>query len=65
MIKKYTVLGIREGIATVKHKCWFCKRNHTISYPCDDIGMKTKINQLCENCDNDLKHFKKNNPELC
>ena len=62
---KYVVLGTENGIATVKHKCWFCKRKHTLRYPLDDVGMITKIKQLCNTCDDDLEKFKKNNPELC
>jgi hypothetical protein len=62
---KYIVLGKENGIATVKHKCWFCKRKHTVCYPFDDVGMDTKINQLCNRCESDLEKFKKSNPELC
>jgi hypothetical protein len=65
MAVKYVVLGKKDGIATVKHKCWFCKRKHNLSYPVDDIGMDTKIKQLCNTCDKELEHFKKNNPDLC
>lgn len=65
MSTRYIVLSRKNGIAKVEHKCWFCKRKHTLCYPIDDVGMKTKSKQLCNKCDGELEKFKKNNPELC
>ena len=65
MLNKYMVVDVKEGIATVKHKCWFCKRKHKLAYPLDDVGMKSKIDQLCLVCENGLEKFKKSNPEIC
>lgn len=65
MSNKYLVLSITNGIATVKHICWFCKTKYKLKYPCDDIGMKSKSDRLCLVCEKGLKKFKKNNPEVC
>jgi hypothetical protein len=65
MPKKYILLSVKNGIAVVKHRCWFCKRKHRLEYPLDDVGTKNKINSLCLKCENSLEHFKKNNPEIC
>lgn len=65
MTKKYLVKKVVNGIATVRHKCWFCSAKYTAEYPLDDVGMKTKIKKLCTKCEMDLEKFKKNNPELC
>lgn len=65
MPRKYLVISIVKGIAKVKHKCWFCTKKHTLEYPVDDIGMDSKTNALCQDCEAGLRNFKKNNPEMC
>lgn len=65
MNKKFIVKKVTNGIATVKHKCWFCRCSYTSFYPLDDVGFKTKTKKLCFKCEKDLEKFKKNNPELC
>lgn len=61
--KTHRVINVKNGVATVRHKCWFCKRKHKLEYPLDDVGMK--CNQLCLTCEKGLEKFKKNNPEMC
>jgi hypothetical protein len=58
MIGKYKILHVRNGIATVKHKCWFCKRKHNLKYPLDDVGTQSKIDMLCCDCESGLNKFK-------
>lgn len=65
MPKKYAILSVKNGIATVKHRCWFCKRKHSLKYPLDDVGSEEKENILCIKCENGLEDFKQNNPGLC
>lgn len=65
MPKKYLVVKVVNGIAKVKHKCWFCRKKHVLDYPLDDLGMKSKVDALCSDCASGLEKFKKNNPEVC